>query len=222
VLHRKDDKNVPLASGRYLAEHIPGAKLVILPGQDHMPFWGDQEPVIGEIQQFMMGKRSQPQSDRVLLTILMTDIVGSTKKAAALGDLRWKDLLQRHDTTVRRELANYGGDEINTTGDGFLLAFAGPTRAVQCAQAIKRELALIGLNVRAGVHSGECERKGDDISGLAVHIASRIARKATAGTILVSGTVKDLVAGSGLKFVDRGAHILKGVQGEWPLFALVD
>ncbi|HEX2513021.1 MAG TPA: adenylate/guanylate cyclase domain-containing protein, partial [Xanthobacteraceae bacterium] len=174
VLHRGGDRWYALAEGQYLADHIPGARLVVLPGEDHMPWWGDQDRLIGEVQEFLTGTRDSPPTERVLLTVLVTDIVGSSEKAAAMGDLKWKDLLQTHDATVRREVKNFGGQEINTTGDGFVLAFTGPTRAIQCAFAIRQGLERLGLAVRAGLHTGECERRGSDLSGLAVHIAARI------------------------------------------------
>src|SRR5215468_2540652 len=218
VVHRQGDRWVPLAHGRYLAEHIPGARLAVLLGEDHIPQWGDQERLVGEIQEFLTGARESPPTDRALLTVLVTDIVGSTETAAKIGDLRWKDLLQMHDAAVRRELKNFDGQEINTTGDGFVLAFTGPTRAIQCAQAIRHELESIGIDVRTGLHTGECERRGSDLSGLAVNLASRICGKASSGSILVSSTVKDLVVGSGITFSDEGTHSLKGIPGEWSLF----
>jgi pimeloyl-ACP methyl ester carboxylesterase len=221
VLHRTGDRWARLAGGRYLAEHIPGAKLVELPGEDHIPWWGDQERLIGEIQEFLTGARSSPLTERILLTVLVTDIVGSTEKAAALGDLKWKGLLQSHDAAVRRELKNFDGQEINTTGDGFILAFTGPTRAIQCTQAIGQDLERLGLNMRAGLHTGECERRGSDLSGLAVHIASRISGKASSNGILVSSTVKDLVVGSGIMFRDEGTHSLKGIPDKWSLYSVL-
>jgi class 3 adenylate cyclase len=221
VLHRTGDRWYSLAESRYLAEHIPGARLVELPGEDHIPWWGDQERLIGEIQAFLTGARAIPSTDRVLLTVLVTDIVGSTEKAAAVGDLRWKGLLQSHDAAVRRELKNFDGQEINTTGDGFVLAFTGPSRAIQCAQAIRRELESLGLGMRAGLHTGECERRGSNLSGLAVNLASRICGKAASGSILVSSTVKDLVVGSGIAFSEEGTHSLKGIPGEWSLFSVL-
>jgi pimeloyl-ACP methyl ester carboxylesterase/class 3 adenylate cyclase len=221
VLHRTGDRWYALAEGRSLAEHIPGAKLVELPGEDHIPWWGDQERLIGEIQAFLTGARAIPSTDRVLLTVLVTDIVGSTEKAAAMGDLKWKGLLQSHDAAVRRELKNFDGQEINTTGDGFILAFTGPSRAIQCAQAIRRELESLGLGMRAGLHTGECERLGSNLSGLAVNLASRICGKAASGSILVSSTVKDLVVGSGITFSDEDTHSLKGIPGEWSLFSVL-
>src|SRR5262249_53624411 len=169
----------------------------------------------------LAGGGESPPTDRALLTVLVTDIVGSTETAAKIGDLRWKDLLQMHDAAVRRELKNFDGQEINTTGDGFVLAFTGPTRAIKCARAIKEDLEHIGLAMRAGLHTGECERRGDDLSGLAVHLASRIAAQAASNSILVSSTVKDLVIGSDLSFQSEGLHSLKGVPGDWSLFSLV-
>jgi class 3 adenylate cyclase len=186
-----------------------------------MPWWGDQDQLIGEIEEFVTGTRNSSRAERVLLTVLVTDIVGSTERLAAAGDLKWKNTLQAHDTIVRRQLKNFGGQEINTTGDGFVLAFTGPTRAIQCAKAIVQELSDLGLAIRAGLHTGECERRGDDLSGLAVHVASRIAGHASPGSILVSGTVKDLVVGSGIEFAEQGKQALKGVPGEWSLYAAV-
>jgi pimeloyl-ACP methyl ester carboxylesterase len=222
VLHRRGDRWVSLSEGQYLAEHIPNAKMVELPGDDHIPFWGDQERLIEEIQEFLTGTRVGSPTERVLVTVLVTDIVGSTEKAAAIGDSKWRDLLHLHDSAVRRELRNFGGQEINTTGDGFVLAFSGPTRAIQCAQAIRRDLESLGLAVRAALHTGECERRSGELSGLAVHIASRILGKAPSNGILVSNTVKDLVVGSGLKFQDCGKYSLKGVPGDWSLFTVLE
>jgi class 3 adenylate cyclase/pimeloyl-ACP methyl ester carboxylesterase len=221
VLHRTGDRWYSLAESRYLAEHIPHAKQVELPGEDHIPWWGDQQGLIGEIEAFLTGERTIPSTDRVLLTVLVTDIVGSTEKAAAIGDLKWQDLLQSHDAVVRRELKNFDGQEINVTGDGFILAFTGPSRAIQCADAIRHELASLGLDVRAGLHTGECERRGSNLIGLAVNLATRICAKASPGSILVSSTVKDLVVGSGTTFRDEGTHSLKGIPGEWSLFAVL-
>ncbi len=218
VLHRTGDRWVKVAEGRYLAEHIPGAKFVELPGDDHIPWWGEQDRLMEEIQEFVTGVRTGVPTERVLLTVLVTDIVGSTEQAAALGDRKWKDLLQAHDAVVRRQVRNFEGQEINTTGDGFILSFLGPTRAIQCAQAIIRDMQPLGISVRAGLHTGECERRGRDLSGLAVHIAARIAGKSSPQHILVSSTVKDLVIGSGVRFSLEGSHSMKGVPGEWPLY----
>jgi pimeloyl-ACP methyl ester carboxylesterase/class 3 adenylate cyclase len=222
VLHREGDRWVDPAHGRYLAEQIPGARLVTLPGEDHMPWWGPQEPLLGEVQEFVTGSRAAPSGERALLTIVFTDIVGSTEKAAALGDLKWKDLLQAHDAVVRRQLAAFDGQEVNTTGDGFVLAFSGPSRAIQCTAAIRAALKAQGIAIRAGIHTGECERRGKDVSGITVHIAARIAAQAGADETLVSGTVKDLVVGSNCAFAAAGSHVLKGVPGDWALFHVVD
>jgi len=221
VLHRRGDRWHSVPEAQYLADHIPGAKLVVLPGDDHIPWWGDQERLVGEVQEFLTGTRDRLPTERVLLTVLVTDIVGSTEKLAAIGDLKWKDTLQAHDGVVRREVKNFGGQEVNRTGDGFVLAFTGPTRAIQCAQAIIQELSRLGLATRAGLHTGECERRENDLSGLAVHIASRISSNAAPSSILVSSTVKDLVVGSGIRFISQGTYSLKGVPGEWSLFAVV-
>ncbi len=222
VLCRQGDQWAKIEEARYLAEHIPGARLVELPGADHLPWWGGQDEVVGEIQEFVTGTREGAPADRVLLTILMTDIVASTEKASSLGDQRWKELLQQHDTTVRRQVSKYEGQEINTTGDGFILAFTGPTRAIQCAKTIRRELQSLELEVRAGLHTGECERRGGDLSGIAVHIAARILDSASESDILVSNTVKDLVVGSGLEFAEYETRSLKGIPGQWPLFRVLE
>jgi pimeloyl-ACP methyl ester carboxylesterase len=221
VLHRTGDRWIDVAQGRDLAERIRDAKFVELPGDDHIPWWGQQDKLIGEIQEFVTGTRTGVAAERALLTVLVTDIVDSTARAAALGDQKWKDLLQTHDTSVRRQLRNFEGQEINTTGDGFVTSFTGPTRAIQCAQAINRDLQQFGIDIRAGLHIGECERRGKDLSGLTVHIASRIASKSPPKGILVSGTVKDLVVGSGIKFTSEGIHSLKGVPGEWSLYGVL-
>jgi class 3 adenylate cyclase len=218
VLHRTGDLDSKVAEGRYIAERIPGAKFVELPGIDHLPWAGNQEDIIGEIEEFLTGIRPAPQPDRMLATVLFTDIVGSTERAASLGDNAWRDVLEQHHASVRRELAHFRGQEITTTGDGFLATFDGPARAVRCAVAIRDRLRESGLDVRAGVHTGECERMGDNIGGLAVHIGSRVAALAGPGEVLASSTVKDLVAGSGIVFEDRGAHPLKGIPGEWRVF----
>jgi class 3 adenylate cyclase len=203
---------------RYFAEHIDGARWVELPGIDHYPWFGSVEPLVAEIEEFLTGSRSEPESDRMLATVLFTDIVGSTERAAAMGDHRWRELLDAHDTAVRRELVRGGGREIKTTGDGFFAAFDGPARAVRCAQAITVNARGLGLDVRAGVHTGECEVRGDDLAGIAVHIGARVAALAGAGEVLVSSTVRDLVAGSGLEFSERGVQRLAGVPGEWRIF----
>ena len=219
VLHRTGDRTIPVESGRYLAEHIPEASFVELPGDDHLPWIGDSDAIIGEIEQFLTGTRSRPESDRVLATVLFTDIVGSTVLAAELADAAWRDLLEAHHARVRDQLARYAGREIGTTGDGFLAIFDGPARAVRCALALGDAVRPLGLEIRAGLHTGEIELSGNDVRGLAIHIGARIAALAGAGEVLVSRTVRDLVVGSGLTFLDRGTHVLKGVPDEWQLFA---
>jgi class 3 adenylate cyclase len=218
ILHRTGDLDSNIEEGRYIAARIPDAKFLELPGPDHLPWVGDQGEVVDEIEEFLTGIRPASEPDRVLATVLFTDIVGSTERAASLGDKAWGDVLEQHDASVRRELTHFRGQEISTSGDGFFATFDGPARAVRCAVAIRDRLRESGLEVRAGVHTGECERMGDNIGGLAVHIGSRIAGLAGAGEVLASSTVKDLVAGSGIVFEDRGTHPLKGIPGEWRVF----
>jgi class 3 adenylate cyclase len=222
VIHRSDNRWMTPAHGRYLAENIPGARYVEVPGSDHVPFLGDSEAITAEIEEFLTGARPQPESDRVLATVLFTDIVSSTARASELGDRRWRELLDRHDEAVRSQLARFRGQEVNTTGDGFVATFDGPARAVECARAIRDAALQLDLEIRAGVHTGEVEVRGDDIGGIGVHIAARIAALAAPRTVWVSRTLTDLVAGSGLRFDDRGAHQLKGVPGTWPLYAVQD
>ena len=216
VLHRSEDYALPFRMARYLAEHIPNARLVELPGRDHALIGGDVEQLIDEVEEFLTGTRPE----RVLSTVLFTDIVDSTATAAALGDRHWHDLLERHHALVRRELDRYGGTEIDTAGDGFFATFDGPARAVRCASAIEEAVGELGLEVRAGVHTGEVELVDGKVGGIAVHIGARVAHEAGPGEVLVSSTVKDLVAGSGLRFRERGRTELKGVPGEWQLFVL--
>jgi pimeloyl-ACP methyl ester carboxylesterase len=221
VIHRTEDVTINVEGGRYLAEHIPGARYLELPGTDHIPFVGDNADEIADaIEEFLTGARAPVTVDRVLATVLFTDIVGSTEKAAALGDRRWRDLLDNHHATIRRNLARFRGHEIKTTGDGILATFDGPARGVRCACAIADEIRPLGIEVRAGLHTGECEMIDDDVGGIAVHIGARVVSLAGAGEVLVSSTVKDLVAGSGLRFGDRGSRSLKGVPGEWRIFAV--
>lgn len=220
VMHRTGDMIVPVAHGRYLAERIPGARYVELPGGGNFWFDDDGDAILAEIEEFVTGARPTPAADRVLLTVLFTDIVGSTRLAAELGDARWRDLLAAHHALVRRELARFRGREVKTIGDGFLATFDGPARAVRCAHAITEAVRALGVEVRAGLHTGECELVADDVGGIAVHIAARVAARAGANEVLVSSTVRDLVAGSGLRFADRGGHELQGVPGEWRLHAL--
>ncbi len=217
VLHRAGDRIVLIAQGRYLAEHIPGSRLVELPGNDHLPVYGDVDAIADEIQEFLTGARSHAQSDRVLATVLFTDVVGSTERAVALGDL---GLLDGFYAVVRRELIRFRGREIDTAGDGLFAAFDGPARGIRCATAIAAGVRSLGIEVRTGLHTGECELMGEKMSGIAVHTGARVAAQAAPSEVLVSGTVRDLVAGSGIQFEDRGIRALKGVPGEWRLFAV--
>ena len=220
ILHSVNDQTSNVGAGRHLAARIPGAKLVELPGADHVPYLSDADAILDEIEEFLTGTRHSPEEDRVLATVLFTDIVGATESAAKLGDRRWHDLLDSHHALVRRELLRFRGREIDTTGDGFFAAFDGPARAVRCACAISDAVRSLGIEIRAGLHTGECEVMGDKVGGIAVHTGARIAAHARAGEVLVSNTVKDLVAGSGLSFRDQGVQQLKGVPGDWRLFAV--
>jgi pimeloyl-ACP methyl ester carboxylesterase len=220
ILHRTGDRNIRIEHARYMAERIPGARLVELPGDDHVPWIGDSDAILDEAEEFLTGVRHGPQPDRVLATLLFTDIVGATAKAAELGDRSWRDLLAEHNALVRRELARFRGQEVDTAGDGFLATFDGPARAIGCAAAIVAAVKPLQFAVRTGVHTGECEVLGGKLSGIAVHIAARVAALATADEVLVSSTVRDLVAGSGLRFRERGIHVLRGVPGDFQLFAL--
>jgi class 3 adenylate cyclase len=220
LLHRVDDQLVSITHSRYMAERVPGAKLVELPGVDHIPWVGDQDTLLDEIEEFLTGVRPHAAADRVLATVLFTDIVGSTTLAVELGDRRWRDLLQSYYTLARREVARGRGREIDTAGDGFFASFDGPARAIRCASALVNAVRPLGITVRAGLHTGECEVMGEKIGGIAVHIGARVAAMAGPGEVLVSHTVRDLVAGSGIRFEDRGTHELKGVPGAWPLFAV--
>ena len=220
ILHRVGDQRVGVGGARYMAERIPGAKYVELPGADHSWDAGDQDAVIDEMAEFLTGARRAPEPDRILATVLFTDIVGSTELAAAIGDRRWRELLDAHHTAVRQELVRFRGHEVHTTGDGFLATFDGPARAIRCAGAIVQAVRRLGLDIRTGLHTGEIELMGDDIGGIAVHTGARVVAEAGPGEVLVSSTVKDLVAGSGIAFEDRGVRALKGVPGEWRLFAV--
>jgi pimeloyl-ACP methyl ester carboxylesterase len=220
ILHRSDDHLLPVEHARYLARHIPGAKAVELPGTDHFFFTGDADSYLDQIEVFLTGERHGGATDRVLATILFADIVGSTERAAQLGDARWHQLLDSFYGVARRQLERFRGREVDSAGDGFFAAFDGPARAIRCAEAIGSGVRALGLEIRAGVHTGECETMGAKIGGIAVHIGARVAGRANPGEVLVSSTVKDLVAGSGITFVDRGAHALKGVPGEWQLHAV--
>jgi pimeloyl-ACP methyl ester carboxylesterase len=220
ILHNVNEQTIPVEAGRYLARHIPNAKYVELPGVDHLPFVGNADAILDEIEEFLTGTRRGVEPDRVLATVLFTDIVDATRKASEVGDRRWRDLLEAHHGAVREELSRFRGREIDTAGDGFLAAFDGPARAVRAASAIRSDVKRLGLEIRAGLHTGECEIMGTKLSGVAVHIGARIASLAAAGEVLVSSTVRDLVAGSGLRFEDRGLHTLKGVPGDWRVYAV--
>jgi pimeloyl-ACP methyl ester carboxylesterase len=221
VLHRTDDLDASVEEGRWIAGRIPGAKFVELPGDAHTLWGGDTDSIVDEIEEFLTGARRGPEPDRVLATVLFTDIVGSTEKATELGDRRWRELLERHHGLVRHELARYQGLELDTAGDGFFATFDGPARAIRAARAITGAVRRIGLDVRAGVHTGECERHDGKVAGVAVSAGARVASAAGPGEVLVSQTVKDLVAGSGIEFADRGEYELKGV-GAWRLYSVVD
>jgi class 3 adenylate cyclase len=221
VLQRREDVYRDPGHAEYLAAHIPGAKLVELAGRDHLPYVGDADAVLDEVEEFLTGVRPAPEHDRVLATVLFTDIVGSTERASQVGDRAWTHLVDRHHALVREELTRFRGREIDTAGDGFLAVFDGPGRAVRCAEAIVRAIASIELEVRAGVHTGEIELTGDKIRGIAVHIGARVAALAAPREVLVSATVRDLVAGSGIEFEERGTFPLKGVPGEWRLYAVL-
>ena len=220
VLHSINDRVIRIGAGRYMAERIPGAKLVELHGIDHIPWGCDSDVIVDEIEEFLTGARHGAEADRVLATVLFTDIVGATECASRVGDRSWHDLLDSHHALVRRELEHFRGREIDTAGDGFLAAFDGPARAVRCACTISKAVRTLGIEIRAGLHTGECELMGDKLGGIAVHTGARVAGNARAGEVLVSSTVKDLVAGSGLAFQDRGVQTLKGIPGEWRLFAV--
>lgn len=219
VLHRTGDARVKVEAGRYLGANIPGARYIELPGDDHAAWSGDVDRLVDEIEEFLTGSRPQADPDRVLATVLFTDIVDSTRRAATLGDRQWRQLLERHHEVVRQHIGRFRGREIKTMGDGFLATFDGPARAVRCACGLTEAMRALGLELRAGIHTGEIELLGDDVGGVAVHIAARVAHTAEAGQVLVSSTVKDLVAGSGLNFNDRGLHAVKGLSEELRLFA---
>jgi class 3 adenylate cyclase/pimeloyl-ACP methyl ester carboxylesterase len=223
VMHRRRDPVVGVRFGRYLADHIRGARFVELPGEWHTNgSVGGEEDALDVVEEFLTGSRQArvPEPDRVLKTVLFTDIVGSTERAAELGDRPWRELLDAHDRAIRRELGRFRGQEVNTTGDGFLAAFDGPGRAISCAQAIATGSYDLGLEIRAGLHTGECEVRGDGLAGIAIHIGARVAALAGPSEVLVTSTVRDLVAGSGIEFTERGAHALKGVPGEWQVLAV--
>lgn len=221
VMHREDDRYIDLRHSRYLVEHIPGARYVGLPGDEALTFADGAEALLDEIEEFLTGARRSPDRERILATVMFSDIVDSTRRAAELGDRRWRDLLESIEVGVMRELARFRGRAVKSMGDGFLATFDGPARGIRCATAIRDAARAYDLEVRSGLHTGEVEVIGDDIGGLAVHIGARVGAIAGPGEVLVSGTVKDLVVGSGIAFVDRGERELKGVPGEWRLFAVV-
>jgi class 3 adenylate cyclase len=224
VMHRVGDSAINVELGRYLAANIAGAKYVELPGTDHTPFYEHDitDRIVDEAEEFLTGSRSEPDVDRVLATVMFTDIVDSTRRAAELGDRQWRALLDRHDDTVRQQLARFRGQEVKNLGDGFMATFDGPARAVRCAASICESVRPLGIAVRSGLHTGEVELKRDDVAGIAVHIAARVAAEAEAGETVVSSTVRDLVAGSGLRFQDRGIRALKGLPEEVHLYSVLD
>jgi class 3 adenylate cyclase len=221
VLHRTGDLAIGVENGRYLAQQIDGARFVQLPGDDHLAWVGDQDSLVDEVEEFLTGVRRGPEPDRVLATVLFTDLVGSTELASELGDRRWRELLEAHRVVVRRELERFRGHEVDTTGDGFLATFDGPARAIRCATAIRDGVTALGLEIRAGLHTGECELHDGNVAGIAVHTGARVAALAGAGEVLVSSTVRDLVAGSGIEFENRGAHELKGLPTAVAIHAVV-
>jgi class 3 adenylate cyclase len=221
VLASVPDRVIPIEHAQYLVDHIDGAQLRVLRSEGDVNFVGDQgRRVVGEVVEFITGERPSVEVDRVLTTVLFTDIVGSTERLSAMGDRSWRAVLDAHDHTVREQLRRHGGREINTTGDGFVASFDGPAREIRCARDIIEAATRIGIDIRAGLHSGECERRGDDLSGIAVHIAARVGSLAASGEVLVTSTVKDLVAGSEIRFDDRGLRSLKGISDEWRLLAV--
>jgi pimeloyl-ACP methyl ester carboxylesterase len=219
VVHRTGDRATLVEGGRYIARHIPGAKYVELPGDDHFAWIGDADAIVSEVEEFLTGARQVVSDERILATVLFTDLVASTEKAAALGDRRWRELLERFYAAGREQLKRFQGIEVKTTGDGMFARFDGPARGIRCARAIVDAARDLGVEARAGLHTGECELIGDDLGGIAVHLGARVVDTAAPGEVLVSSTVKDLVAGSGLEFADRGVHDLKGIPGKWQLFA---
>jgi class 3 adenylate cyclase len=221
IIHRTGDMDANVGGSRYMSARIQGAQYVELPGNDHLPWVGNAQEILNEIEIFLTGELHIQEAERILATILFTDMVGSTQMATSLGDERWRYLLNRHHEMVRKELTKYRGQEIETTGDGFLATFDGPARAIRCACAIRDVLAQAGITIRAGLHTGECELMGHNIGGIAVHLCSRVMSKAGNGEVLITQTVRDLVAGSGIKFESRGKHSLKGITGEWELFLVV-
>jgi class 3 adenylate cyclase len=222
ILHRSGDRDASVEEGRYIAAHIPGARFVELAGADHVPWVGDSDALLDEIEEFLTGIRPARSTDRVLATVLFTDIVDSTRRLTDVGDRAWREVLDAHEAVVRREVGRARGNVVESTGDGFLATFDGPARAIRCAAAIRDDVRRLGVEIRAGLHTGEIELLDDRISGIAVHIAARVSARAGRGEVWVSRTVKDLVAGSGLQFTEQGIFALKGVPDEWPLYAVAN
>jgi class 3 adenylate cyclase len=220
ILHRSGDRLQPCEGARYMARQIPAAKFVELPGDDHIPWIGDTDPLLAEVQEFLTGEPAVLEADRVLATALFIDIVQSTQRATAIGDSRWRDLVDNYQQMVGKEVARLGGRVVNTAGDGVFAIFDGPARAIKCARAVRDVVGTLGLAIRCGIHTGECVIEGSGVAGIAVHIGARVAARATPGEILLSSTVKDLIAGSRVECLDRGSHVLKGVAGRWRLFAV--
>ncbi len=220
VLHRTGDRAVSVEEGRYLAQHMPGSKFVEFDGDDHLWWVGDSESMVSEMEEFLTGQRHSAELDRVLVTVLFTDIVNSTKRAAELGDSRWRDLLDGHNREMQAEISRFKGRPVKSTGDGFLATFDGPARAIRCALAVAPQMRRLGIEIRSGLHTGEVQLMGEDVSGIAVHTAARILEEAKPNEVWASRTVRDLVAGSQLKFRERGTYSLKGIAGDWPLFSV--
>jgi class 3 adenylate cyclase len=219
VIHRSGDRDSSIEQGRYLADRIPEARFVEPSGDDHFPWAGDQDSILDEVEEFLTGVRPGPEPNRVLATVMFTDIVGSTERASELGDHQWRGLLENHNALVREALVRFRGREIKTIGDGFLATFDGPARAIRCASSVRDQVPALGIQIRAGLHTGECELMGEDVGGIAVNIGARIMSKASPSQVLVSSTVKDLVAGAGIRFADIGTHRLRGVPGNWRLYS---
>ncbi len=220
IMHRAGDRVNTVGHGWYLAEHIPGARWVELPGEDFLIWAGDTDAIADEVEEFLTGERSGPEPMRVVVTVMFTDVVGSTERARVLGDRAWADLLEAHHQRIRAQLRRFGGREIDTAGDGFLASFTSPTAAIRCARAMIEAVGEIGVDIRVGLHTGECEVVGEKLRGIAVHVGARVAANAGAGEILVSQTIRDVMAGGEIEFADRGTHELRGVPGEWRLFAV--
>lgn len=220
ILHRRDVKFIPAEHGRYLGEHIAGSRYVEVPGADSLYWVGNTGPMLDEIEEFITGVRGAADTERVLSTVVFTDIVGSTQRAGALGDERWRDLLDRHDAVIRSQIQRFGGREVNTAGDGFVATFVSPSAAIACAQEIVDAVLLLGIEVRVGIHAGEVEVRGTDVAGMAVHIGARVAALARPSEVLVSSTLREIVTGSQRTFVERGEHELRGVPGRWRAYAV--